>query len=58
MKDKRRRLNDDIVSMEKSADSLAEEAERTGKLTFVSQSNSLRHTVANKKVELAEVEKI
>ena len=58
VKDKRRRLNDDIVSMEKSADSLAEKAERTGKLTFVSQSNSLRRTVANKKVELAEVEKI
>ena len=57
MKNKKKRLNDDIVSMEKSADSLATKAERTGNLTFVSKSNSLRRTVADKKVELVEVEK-
>ncbi|XP_014675867.1 PREDICTED: uncharacterized protein LOC106815856 [Priapulus caudatus] len=55
VKSKRRRLNDDIDSMQKSADALSEKAERTGKLTLVSQSNSLRRTVVTKKVELVEV---
>ena len=42
VKIKRRRLNEDIVTMEKSADDLAQKAEDKGKLTLISQSNSLR----------------
>ena len=43
--------------MEKSADDLAQKAEDKGKLTLISQSNSLRRTVADKKVQLGKVEK-
>lgn len=44
LKEKKRRLTEDIDSLVKSADNLAEKAESTGSISFVTQSNSLRRT--------------
>lgn len=57
VKDQRKRLKEDIESMETSAAKLADKAEATGKLAFISQSNSLRRTAQEKKAKLLELEK-
>ena len=56
VKSKKKRLIEDIACMQKSVDSLAEKAETQGKLTLIAKSNSLRRTVAEKKVQLGSVE--
>ena len=41
-KHKKKRLEEDIQELQKSADDLAMEAEKKGKLSFITKSNSLR----------------
>jgi len=53
----KRRLSEDIDSLVKTADNLAEKAESTGSISFVTQSNSLRRTSKEKTSELKNVEK-
>ena len=48
LKDKKK-IKLDIDSLLKSADELSEKAESTGKMTFVTQSNSFRRTAKKKK---------
>lgn len=57
LKEKKRRLSEDIDSLVKTADNLAEKAESTGSISFVTQSNSLRRTSKEKTSELKNVEK-
>jgi len=57
LKEKKRRLSEDIDSLVKTADNLAEKAESTGSISFVTQSNSLRRTSKEKTSELNNVEK-
>ena len=57
LKEKKRRLTEDIDSLVKSADNLAEKAESTGSISFVTQSNSLRRTSKEKTSELQNLEK-
>ena len=52
LKDKKRRTSMDIDGLITSADNLAEKAELTGNLSFVTQSNSLRRTSKEKAKEL------
>lgn len=46
-----------MESVEKLADALCEKAEHTGKLSFVTLSNSFRRTTKEKQKEVAELEK-
>ncbi|KAK0151781.1 hypothetical protein N1851_006845 [Merluccius polli] len=57
LKKKRARMETDISALQKSADEYAEKAEATGKLTFITESNSFRRTAKEKKVSLLEIEK-
>ena len=57
LKEKKRRMTEDVDSLVKSADSLAEKAESTGNISFVTQSNSLRKTSKEKTNELKNLEK-
>ena len=57
LKEKKKRLSEDIDSLVKTADNLAEKAESTGRISFVTQSNSLRRTSKEKTTELKNVEK-
>ena len=57
LKKKRARMETDISALQKSADEYAEKAEATGKLTFITKSNSFRRTAKEKKVSLLEIEK-
>lgn len=52
IKKKKKRMESDILSLTKSADSLYDKAEVTGKMEFVTQANSFKRTVKDKKVEL------
>ena len=52
LKEKKRRTSVDIDGLIKSADNLAEKAESTGNISFVTQSNSLRRTSKEKAKEL------
>ena len=52
LKEKKRRTSVDIDGLIKSADNLAEKAELTGNISFVTQSNSLRRTSKEKAKEL------
>jgi len=52
LKEKKRRTSMDIDGLITSADNLAEKAELTGNLSFVTQSNSLRKTSKEKAKEL------
>lgn len=52
LKKKRARLEADIQSLGKSSDSLYEKAESTGKISFVTEANSLKRTAKAKKEEL------
>ena len=49
---KEKRLTEDIDSLVKSADNLAEKAESTESVSFVTQSNSLRRTSKEQTSEL------
>lgn len=57
LKKKRARVENDISALEKSADEYADKAESTGKLTFITKSNSLRRTAKEKKASLQDLEK-
>lgn len=50
IKKKKKRMESDILSLTKSADSLYEKVEVTGKMEFVAQANSFKRTVKDKKV--------
>ena len=52
LKEKKRRTSVDIDGLIKSSDNLAEKAEFTGNISFVTQSNSLRRTSKEKEKEL------
>ena len=52
LKEKKRRTSVDIDGLIKSADNLAEKAELTGNISFVTESNSLRRTSKEKAKEL------
>ena len=56
-KQKKKCLLQDISSMEKSANHLAQQAEDTRKVTLIAQSNSMRRGADKKKEELASTEK-
>lgn len=56
LKDKKKKIKLDIDSLLKSADELSEKAESTGKMTFVTQSNSFRRTAKEKKESLIELD--
>ena len=56
LKEKKRRLTEDIDSLVRSADNLAEKAESTGIKSFMTQSNSLRRTAKEKTSVLNNVE--
>ena len=50
LKKKRRRLETDVDGLVKSADEFAQKAEDTGKLVWITQSNSLRRTAKEKEM--------
>ena len=52
IKSKSKRLQNDVLSWQKSADDFSEKAEATGKITFTTKSNSLRRTAKAKQAEL------
>ena len=54
-KTKKKRILADIESLNKTADKLAEKAERTGQIPLITQSNSLRKTAKAKDVELKDL---
>lgn len=56
-KQKKKCLLQDISSMEKSANHLAQQAEDTRKFTLIAQSNSMRRGADKKKEELSSIEK-
>ena len=56
MKDKRRRLEADSISMEKDADKIAEQAENSSKLTLLAKSNALRRAAKGKKLEIMKLD--
>lgn len=58
LKSKRQRLETDAVALETEADKLAEQAERTSKLTFLAKSNALRKGAKSKRTEIAELDDI
>ncbi|KAF4114245.1 hypothetical protein G5714_004468 [Onychostoma macrolepis] len=55
LKMKKKRLKDDTDALETSADKLAFEAEKTGKLTLIAKSNSLRKGAKEKKAESGKI---
>ena len=56
-KQKKKCLLQDISSMEKSANHLAQQTEDTRKFTLIAQSNSMRRGADKKKEELSSIEK-
>lgn len=56
LKTKKRRLHADEQSLEESADKAALKAEKTGNLTLIAKSNSLRRSAKEKKDTLKQVE--
>jgi len=57
IKAKKKRMEEDIRVLLKSADSNAEKAESVGKLSFISKSNCLRRAAKEKQKSLEAVEK-
>jgi len=56
MKEKRRRLEADMISMNLDADKFAEQAENTSKLTLLAKSNALRRGAKSKKAEIQKLD--
>lgn len=52
IKAKKKRMEDDVKALIKSADSNAEKAEAKGKLYFITKSNGLRRAAKDKQAEL------
>lgn len=57
LKAKRVRLQNDVKSLQKSADEYAEKAEARGHLTLITKSNSLRRTAKDKIASLEQLDK-
>ena len=55
-KKKRRHLEADVDSLVKSADEFAQKAEDTGKLVWITKSNSLRRTAKEKEMTRKDIE--
>lgn len=56
LKKKRRRLDSDVDNLVKSADEFAQKAEDTGKLVWITKSNSLRRTAKEKEIARKDLE--
>ena len=56
LKKKRRRLDTDVDNLVKSADEFAQKAEDTGKLVWITKSNSLRRTAKEKEMTRKDIE--
>ena len=56
MEAKKRRLNQDIAALLKSADELATSAELTGDLTLPAKSNAMRKSATNKSQALKDLQ--
>ena len=56
LKKKRRRLETDVDGLVKSADEFAQKAEDTGKLVWITKSNSLRRTAKEKEMTCKDIE--
>ena len=50
LKEKKRRLETDFEALKHSADSYADKAESTGRLTSIAKSNGMRRTAREKRV--------
>ena len=57
LKAKRARLQNDVKSLQKSADGYAEKAETRGQLTLITKSNSLRRTAKDKIASVEQLDK-
>lgn len=57
LKKKKRRTESDMADLHSTADKLSEKAESTGKMTFVTQANSLRRTAKDKKDVIGKLER-
>jgi hypothetical protein len=55
LKKKKARLQTDITILEEKSEKLLEKAEKTGKITFVTESNILRKGFKEKKLEVVEI---
>ena len=56
LKEQKKRMKSNIEALFKSADDLAEKAESTGKVTFISKSNAMRRSAKEKEGELKSIE--
>ena len=56
LKEQKKRMKSNIEALFKSADDLAEQAESTGNVTFISKSNAMRRSVKEKEGELTSIE--
>ena len=56
IKSKKKRIEEDIKSLSKSAEEYADKAETTGKVTLIAKSNSMRRSAKEKKQKLEDVD--
>ena len=56
LKEQKKRMKSNIEALFKSADDLAEKAESTRKVTFISKSNAMRQSAKEKTGELKSIE--
>ena len=56
LKEQKKRMKSNMEALFKSADDLAEKAETTGKVTFISKSNAMRRSAKEKEGELKSIE--
>ena len=56
LKEKKRRLETDLEALKNSADSYAEKAESTGRLTLIAKSNGMRRTAREKREQIMSLE--
>jgi len=56
LKEKKRRLETDFEALKNSADSYAEKAESTGRLTLIAKSNGMRRTAREKREQIMSLE--
>jgi hypothetical protein len=57
LKKRKKNLESDKTSLEKKADELAEQAERSRKIALVTQSNSMRKTARDKAKDIEQISK-
>ena len=57
IKAKKKRLEDDIEALTKSAEEYADQAESNGKVTLITKSNALRRSAKEKKETMGTIEK-